>query len=405
MSLQAPERHSPVPRVPRHAAPVRVASFIDNMGIGGTELNALRTAERLRRDAVELTVVTMRPAGPLAEAYAALGIEVVPVQVQGLLSASGGRAVLQLARWLRQRRIDVVHSHDLYSNVLAAAATRLAWTPALITSRRWWQSLPHLDGRYGLANRLAYRLSTRVLANSPAVATALRAEGVPSSRIVVVSNFVEDAAFAPLPEAERASRLEALGVPSTGALVLGCVARLDGVKDHATLLRAFARLRADVPRAHLLLIGDGPEREALTALANELGVRETVHFAGTRREAAVNNHALFDVSVLASRSEGFPNTLVEAMAAARPVVATAVGGSVDAVVPERTGLLVPPGDADALSAAMRTLATSDERRAAMGRAGRERAWETYRADGIVRQVEALYAGLAARRRSPAGAER
>lgn len=394
-SSMIPEPRVVVPsrRGPAGRDPVRVASFIDNMGIGGTELNALRTAERLRRDSVDLTVVTMRPVGVLADAYGALGIEVVPVEVSGLLSPAGARAVMRLARWLRARRIEVVHSHDLYSNVLATAAARLARTPALLTSRRWWQSLPHLDAKYRVANRLAYRMSTRVLANSPAVATALGAEGVPAERVVVVSNFVEDDAFTPLPATVRAQRLAAFGVPER-AFVVGCVARLDVVKDHRTLITAFARLRADVPHAHLLLMGDGPEREALTALAAGLGIGAATHFAGTVRLPGTNLHGLFDVSVLASRSEGFPNTLVEAMAAGRPVVATAVGGSVDAVVDDVTGTLVPPHDAAALHHAMRALAEHPERRRVMGEAGRRRARDSYRADVIVPQLEALYRSLA-----------
>src|SRR5204863_1028654 len=137
-----------------------------------------------------------------------------------------------------------------------------------------------------------------------------------------------------------------LHVPAD-ALVIGIVARLDPDKDHRTLLDAFARIAASVPRAYLVCLGDGPQRAELTGLTHALQLDGRVQFPGTLTPP-FNLHHLFDVSVLCSTSEGFPNSVLEAMAAARPIVATRVGGIPDALRDGATGILVPPADPEAL---------------------------------------------------------
>jgi glycosyltransferase involved in cell wall biosynthesis len=172
------------------------------------------------------------------------------------------------------------------------------------------------------------------------------------------------------------------------------MARLDPVKDHATLLRATASLRATGRRVHLVLVGDGETRGALEQLTDRLGIRDAVTFAGEVRDGQ-NHHRAFDISVLCSLSEGFPNTLVEAMAGARPVVATAVGGTVDAVVDGETGVLVAPGTPEALTAALERLLDDPEARARMGRSGHERARRLYDAQHTVATLEGMYDQLLA----------
>jgi glycosyltransferase involved in cell wall biosynthesis len=168
------------------------------------------------------------------------------------------------------------------------------------------------------------------------------------------------------------------------------------VKDHASLLRAAARLRAAHPKLRVLLVGDGPSRGELETLAASLGITYIVTFAGERLGGG-NYHHAFDVSVLCSLSEGFPNAIVEAMAAARPVAATAVGGSVDAVEDGVTGLLVPPSSPDALAGALDRLLGSAELRRDFGVAGRDRARARYAASNVLASLETLYDDLLARR--------
>jgi glycosyltransferase involved in cell wall biosynthesis len=189
-----------------------------------------------------------------------------------------------------------------------------------------------------------------------------------------------------------------LGLPAD-ALVIGIVARLDRDKDHATLLTAFARVAADMPRAYLVCVGDGPERAAVTGLARGLQLDGRVQFPGTLTPP-FNLHHLFDVSVLCSVTEASPNSVLEAMAAARPVIATRVGGVPDTVHDGETGVLVPPGDPDALAAALRGVQDAPERAQALGRAAQAYVHAEHHESRIIERLSASYESLA----SGAGAE-
>ena len=374
--------------------PIRVVYCIDNMQVGGTELNAVRTAERLDRRRFSISVVCIRESGPLMARYKDAGI---PVHTFPMTSLLGFRAIQQatrLVRLFRSEGTDIVHSHDAYTSVYATMCARLAGVPGIIASRRSWHS-PHLQGRIMRANRVAYRFAHRVVGNSPSVSRLVASEGgVSPSRIVTIPNFLDPEAFEPIPLPDRRRRLDELGVPE-GAFVVGIVARLSLVKDHATLLRAVASLRTTIPTLHCVLVGDGPERQRIEALARELGIAGIVHLAGERAQTP-NLHGLFDVSVLCSTSEAFPNSVLEAMAAARPVVATDVGGTPDAVREGATGLLVPPSDPARLADAITRLYNEPTLRNTLGKAGRDAARGGYSAEAVISQVEALYTSLAGR---------
>jgi glycosyltransferase involved in cell wall biosynthesis len=389
-AVQRPPRAGPPVE---HAERIRIVSCINNMHVGGTELNALRTAESLDRARFDLTVACLRPGGPLAERYAAAGIRVVEFPLRNLYGAGALREGRRFARFLREHRTDVLHCHDYYANIFGSVWGRVARTPAIIASRRWWYSLPARKLR--VANRVAYMLADRVLANSPSVGAAVqRDEGVGADRVVVVPNFADESAFqAPSPAARAELRLS-LGVPGD-AFAVGIISRLVPVKDHASLLEAVAQLAPRWPRLHLVIVGDGECRADLESRARALGIADRVRFAGMRANTP-NLHHLFDLSVLCSLSEGFPNSIVEAMAAGRPVVATAVGGSVDAVDEGETGFLVPPAEPDHLAVAIEAMMANPALRAQMGAAGRRRADAEYRVERVMPVLEHLYETLAAR---------
>ena len=374
--------------------PIRILYCIDNMQLGGTELNAIRTVERLDRRRFSVEVVCVRATGPLMERYAAAGIQVHSFPMASLWGVSAFRQGVRLIRLLREQKIEVVHSHDAYTSVYATLWARLAGVRGVIASRRSWHS-PHLRGQMLRANRLAYRFAHAVIGNSPSVARLVETEGgVPSSRVVTIPNFLDPQAFDPIPAADRARLLAELGVPSE-AFVVGIVARLAAVKDHGTLFQAIASLRDTIPNLHLVVVGDGPERERLEALATTLEIAPIVHFAGQRAQAP-NLHGLFDVSVLCSTSEAFPNSILEAMAASRAVVATDVGGNPDAVREGRTGLLVPASDPARLAFALSRLYAEPGLREKLGAAARASAASGYSADSVLPQLEQLYQRLAGR---------
>lgn len=386
--LATPRAQKPAGRLER----VKVVFVIDNMNLGGTELNAVRTAERLDRDRFDLRVICLGDDGPLTERYAAMGVPVENMPIHSFYGPSMIRSGRRFVRMLRRERIDIVHAQDVYSNIFTAVWAKAAAVPILITSRRWWSSLPNWKLRLG--SRFAVSRSTAILANSNAVAELVTSEApAAAEKVRAITNFVDESAFG-APGADEHRRLREAWKAPADAVVIGCVARLDPVKDHITLLRAFALLHAQQSRTYLVLMGGGEMRPVLEALLTELALVDSVHFTGEQRSQR-NLHRGLDISVLSSTSEGFPNSLVEAMAAGNPVVATAVGGSVDAVVHDHTGLLVPPGRPEELANALERLTDSAELRDSFGRAGALRAREQFHVSTVVPALEEMYADLVA----------
>lgn len=368
---------------------IRVVSCLDSLGVGGTEMNALRIAERLDPADFDLSIACFRGDGRLRPRFDAAGVTVHEFPVRSLYGASMLTQGVRFMRFLQRERVDVVHAHDRYANIFAVPWARLAGIHAVIASKRWGS----ISRAHGIGNRIAYRLADRVLANSAGVGESLVSDdGVPPARVVVIPNFVDDEAFAAPATDWRREMCRALAVPA-GALVVGIVANLRAIKNHRLLLDAVSRLRHRFPNLILVMVGDGPDRQMVEAHVAELQIGEVVRLAGLLPNLP-NPHALFDVSVLCSVSEGFPNSIVEAMAAARPVVATAVGGVRDAVEHDVTGLLIESGDVVGLTDALARLLESAELRAAFGSAGQQRARALFTAEVVVPKVSGLYRQLA-----------
>jgi glycosyltransferase involved in cell wall biosynthesis len=366
---------------------IRVGYCIDSLDIGGTELNAVRTVEALDRRRFEVTVFHLHETGPLRARYEALGLQLLHLPVGPLYSPRTALQGVRFLRLLRREGIEVVHTHDLYTNIFAAPWARLAGC-RVIASRRWFDATP----RAGLIplNRWSYRYAHRVVANSAlGVKLLTDKERVPAQRVLELPNFLEERAFSHVPVEMRSTRQGNWGVPP-GAFVVGMVARLAPVKNHAMALRALQRLEEDV---HLVLIGAGPSRGELEDLARQLHVDRRVHFTGQLIEAE-NLHQFFDVSVLCSRSEGFPNVVIEALAAGCPVVATPVGGVPEVIVDRQTGLLVPLDQPEALAASVQELRRDAALRTRLSEAGAACARARYHQTIVIAQLEALYQALA-----------
>lgn len=369
---------------------IRVVHVLDSLNIGGTELNAVRIAERLDPGRFEVSFLCLQAQGPLRGRLDAAGIPVRAIPVTSLLSVSALRRGIEIRTLVRQQGIDVVHAHDPYANILTAPWVRMAGRGAVIASHRWWRDVHHPKVR--LANRMAYRFAHRVLANSPAVGDlVVREEGVPRDRLVVIPNFVDEEAFRPLPESRRLVLRQQVGL-SRDDIAVGVVANLYPVKNHAMLVRAAANLAGSWPAVKFVLVGEGRERESLSKLAADLGIADRVLMPG-RLPHEPGLPGIFDVCVLTSREEGFPNWVVESMAAGRPVVATRVGGVPDAVVDGETGILVNPGDDAGLVVALARVLHDPDQRNRMGAAGTLRARSLYHVDKVIRALESLYMDL------------
>jgi glycosyltransferase involved in cell wall biosynthesis len=348
----------------------------------------VRTAEALDPMRFELFVIHLQADGPLRSRYEKLGVHMVHFFISNLYSPGTVRQGVRFVKLLREWEADVVHMHDIYTNIFFVPWARLFGKCTVIASRRWWYDAP----RPGLVplNRLACRFAHRILANSGEVAQLLaREEGVPEVKIAEIPNFLNESAFELIDEVSRIAQRRAWGIPDD-AFAIGIVARLVLVKNHSLLLRAVEQLDS---RFHLVLVGDGALRFELEQLARQLNIEPRVHFAGEVM-SPLNLHQFFDVSVLCSLNEGFPNSVIEALAAARPVVATPVGGVVDVVTDGVTGFLVPLGDPTGLAGALRTLQSDPLLRSRLGKAGRDAVRMKFHQEIVVEKLSVLYEKLA-----------
>ncbi|GJM23026.1 MAG: glycosyl transferase [Planctomycetota bacterium] len=291
-------------------------------------------------------------------------------------------AIVRGTNHLRADKPDLVHLHTGRANWLGGWAARRAGIPALST-RRMDRTL-----KVGWATRTTYsKLVRRVVAISPAVQRVLHEAGVPPAMTSVIWSSVDVNALRPVRSRDKI-RAE-LGIPDGELLLLG-VAQLTHRKGYDLLLDALAALPShELPPWRLLLAGEGPALAELSQQATRLALDERVRFLGARDDVP-DLHAAADVFLMPSRSEGLGIASLEAMAAGTPVLAAQVGGLAEAVVHEETGLLVPPEDVPALSAALQRLLRDDDLRARLAAAGPRRIAETFSAETMVDSYVALY---------------
>lgn len=369
---------------------IRVAYLIDRLQRAGAQAHLGQLVSRLDPRGFEPEVFCLLAGGPVAEEMKARG---VPVEVLGLGRLYGPRALaelVRLARRLRRRRIDVLHTYLVSANIYGTIAARMARV-AVITSRRDTGFSRNWRLRL-VEERLINPLVDRVVAVSPAVAAlTLREHGVPPGRLVTIENGVDVEAWKPEGQPRAEARQE-LGLLEDEVAV-GVIGHLSPVKGHADFLQAAARVSAEAPRTRFVLVGDGSLRPTLEALAASLGLGARVVFAGTRADMPRVLSAL-DVVAVPSHSEGMSNALLEAMAMALPVVATSVGGNPDVVRDGVTGRLVPPRDPAALARVLVELAAHPASRQSLGRAARRHVADHLSLSGMVSRYEELYRGLA-----------
>ncbi|HEX8070880.1 MAG TPA: glycosyltransferase [Pyrinomonadaceae bacterium] len=310
-------------------------------------------------------------------------------------------AIVRLAQYLRQHRIDVLHTHLVEASLVGLAAAWLARTPVRVMTRHHSDEAVLYNSRRGLAaDRLTANLAHTVIAISPAVKRVLvEVDGVSERKIALVPNGYDWARIKPSSADAPAAVRRELGLGD--ALVLCTVARLNWLKGHEYLFKALAEVELP-PGARALVVGSGEEEPRLRALANELGLAERIVFTGFRRDV-FDVMAAADLIVHPTLHEAQSGAIIEALNLGRPVIATAVGAADEVIIPGRTGWLVPRRDSAALAQSI-TEALADRARAAeYGRAGQQRVRELYPAHKMVAGYEAVYARLLAGRGAAAAA--
>ena len=376
-------RLATAPRRPWPDRPLPVALVITELDVGGAEKALAGLATGLNRRRWEPRVYALGPEGPLAGPLREAGVPVVCLGVDPGRPAS---AVVRLASALRGQAPALVQSFLFHANVAARLAAPFAGRPWVVGGLR----VAEKAKRWHLAvDRLTATLGAGAVCVSEGVRRYNKAAGGwPDDRLAVIPNAVDPA---PIDEAPPADRAE-LGVPADSFLAL-YVGRLDPQKGLPDLLDAAGRVVDRRPDWHLVLAGDGPERDRLRALAEDRPrLAGRVHWLGRRGDVPSLLKAA-DVLVLPSLWEGMPNAVLEAMAARLPVVATAVEGTEDLVAPGETGWLVPRASPGPLADALLDAASDPDRLRRFGDAGRARVERDFAPSRTVLAYERLWAGL------------
>lgn len=362
-------RQSSSPGATSAAPPAQstVCQLLHSLTIGGAEVLAARLARR-QRGRYRFVFACLDDLGPLGNQ---LRNEGFPVHVLGRRPGLDLGCVRRFAAFLRSEDVDLIHAHQYTPYFYASLARRLYRRPPILFTEhgRFFPDLP--NRKRIIANRLLLERRDRVVGVGESVRQALiHNEGIPPSRVGVIYNGVDLEAFSS-EAADRESVRRELGLRSDEFAIFQ-VARLDHLKDHSTAIRTIARVVQRRPVARLVLIGEGPEEPRIRAEVERLGVSSSVLLLGLRTDVARLLPAA-DAFLLTSISEGIPVTLIEAMGARLPVVATAVGGIPEVVLNGKTGLLAPSGADAALADGLLRLVVEPGFRERLGLAGRERA--------------------------------
>jgi glycosyltransferase involved in cell wall biosynthesis len=383
---------------------VRVLRVIARLNMGGPALHVAYLTDGLKKRGYDTTLV----AGSLARGEDSMAFVADARDVQVVRIDELGReisplrdlvATFRLARLIRRERPQILHTHTAKAGTVARVAALLAGSrrPPIVVHTFHGHVL---RGYFGPVRSLFFRLLERWLASrttalvavSPQVRDDLVSLGIaPRERFAVIRLGIElDERIAP----ERNGRVESrryLGIPDD-RFAVGWIGRMTAVKRTDDVLVAFKSLRERGVAAILCMVGDGPDRAGLEQRAHDLGIVRDTLFLGYQEDVAPF-YAAFDALVLPSSNEGTPVSVIEALGAGRPVVATRVGGVPDVVRDGEDGFLVEPGATDELAERLERLAHDPALRERMGKQGRERVLPRYAVERLVDDVDRLYRSL------------
>lgn len=374
--------------------PLRVMFVHTFMPVGGAETLLVNLIRRLDRDRFIPEVCCLKFPGPLGEVIG----EEVALFSHLLRGKYDLRVLPKLTRLLKRRKIDAVVTVGAGDRMFwGRLAAKAAGVPVILTalhSTGW----PDVVGRL---NRMLTPITDGFIGVAKEHGRYLReVERFPAKKVFVIPNGVDVNRFQP--RAADPKLRAKLGLAES-APVVGIVAALRPEKNHQQFLRAAAKVRAAVPAARFLIVGDGETRPELEQLCQELGLTDAVIFAGTRSDVP-ELLSLMDVVVLTSHMEANPVTILEAMACGKPFVAPRVGSIPETIVEGETGYLTAPGSDDETAAALLDILRSPEKTVAMGEAARRRAVEHYSLECMVDGYQDLITWLYLQKRPQEGRE-
>ncbi|MBP7690445.1 MAG: glycosyltransferase [Anaerolineales bacterium] len=363
---------------------VHVLHVIDSLTLGGAEVQVSQLVRGLQQHGHFRVSLCYSTPGPLEAELTAAGVPLTRLRRRARLDPA---LLFGICQVIRRDPPQIVHTHLFKSDMHGRLAGRLCGVPVVLSSLRncdAWAQRPLLGRVYGATAALTDHL---VAVSEDVRQYHIRYSHLPPAKVTTIENGVDVRRFAGQAEAGHALRRE-LGVSPETPLI-GMVGRLKPQKDPSMFLEAAARIRQAQPHARFWMVGDGPLRADLGEQTRQLGLAEAVTFCGVRQDIPAVLAAL-DVLTLTSRWEGLPGTVLEGMAAGRPVVATAAEGTRSVVVDGETGLLVPVGDAPALAAACLRILADPALGQRLGQAGQRRAQARYSLTALVDRTVALY---------------
>ncbi len=374
----------------------KVLQLVSSFTSGGTERQMLQLTRLLREDGrYDVRVACLDGEGSLRAEVDGMGLgEIAEFPLNNFYDLNMAVQLRRAAGYLREHEFTHIHTHDFYSNIFGMMAATLARTPARIASKR--ETTGMRTPAQSFVHRGALRLAHAIVANAEAVRRNLVAEGIRDEKIVTIYNGLDTSRVVPPAGMTREDARAAFGLPADeGLRFVTILANLrHDVKDHPTFLRAARRVRDEVPEARFVIAGEGGLESSLRLFAAGLDIEREVFFTGLCSRLAVLMHAS-DVCVLSSKAEGFSNSILEYMAAARPVVVTDVGGAREVVVEGETGYIVSSGDDEAMAARLVSLLREPERAREMGACGRRVVEEKFTCAAQLERTHDLYERLLA----------
>ena len=377
-----------------------VLHIIDSFDQGGTERQAMQLVRLLHEgERYRVHLASLNHRGILRDEAERLGLgEIADYPLSSFYDRNFLKQLRRCVLFLKEHEIEVIHTHDFYTNIFGMTAARVAGVPARITSKRETEGFRNSAQKR--AERYAFSLAHSVITNADAVRNQLIKEGVRAEKLVTVYNGLDLKRVALAAAIDRVGLLAMLKLPDdergTKRRFVTITANVQhAVKDHPTFLRAAARVHEVVPEAAFVVAGEGGLMDELRALAAKLGIERDTFFIG-RCQHVAELLSVSEVCVLSSKAEGFSNSILEYMGAARPVVVTDVGGAREVVIEGETGFIVPAGDDENMAARIITLLREPERARAMGQRGRLIAAEKFSCEAQLERTAALYDLLLAR---------
>ena len=335
----------------------------------------------------------LSPAGTLRSTIDDLDLGDIPsFPLTSFYNQNAVRQLKRFVRWLQTSGIDIVHTHDFYTNVFGMAGGSVARVSVRVASMRETAEMRSLAQKQ--VQKVAYSLAHSVVANSKAVADKLISDGIRPDKVSVIYNGLDLKRLET--SVTRSEALSMLGVNVDEARPVRFVSIVANmrheVKDYPMFLRAARKVKQAVPDAIFLLAGEGELEESLKSLARELGIYEATVFLG-RCENVAELLSISDACVLSSKAEGFSNSILEYMAAGKPVVATNVGGAGEAITEGETGFLVPSGDDEMMAERLASLLLEPDKALKMGAAAKRVVSEGFSCEAQLSRTEHLYETL------------